>query len=78
MNDMPNDACCSAPPPSATATTGKNEMPHSPVFKYVGTSAVLIAVWWLIYSQLKPFADFILCIPANQKHFDLLEHLRKR
>ena len=59
--DNTNDkiCCCSATQAVATTMGQVSEPNNSPVIKYVAGIAVMIAVWWLIYGQLKPLADFL-------------------
>jgi uncharacterized protein len=59
MNNANNTACCCPTDATATRTTPQMEEPTPPsLIKYVAGVVALIVAWWLIYSQLQPFAGF--------------------
>jgi uncharacterized membrane protein YraQ (UPF0718 family) len=51
-------SCCAADQPAATTQGRRIETRGPSVIKYVAGAGVLLVFWWLIYGQLKPFADF--------------------
>jgi len=59
MNNAQDKACCCTTNQAAAATINQlNEPVRSPIVKYVAGVVALIAAWWLIYSQLEPFAGY--------------------
>lgn len=58
MSDTQNiPGCCTSDQVAAHLDRGRAPV-RPPVVKYVAGIVVLIALWWLIYGQLKPFAEF--------------------
>ncbi len=54
-----NTCCCLTNQPAIDSSDPDNRTDRSPVVKHIVGVAALIAAWWLIYGQLKPFADFL-------------------
>ena len=56
MNTAQDSACCTTNQPAASSIDQLNHQGRSPLFKHVAGVAALIVAWWLIYSNLEPFA----------------------
>jgi uncharacterized protein len=75
MNNIQNKACGCTTNPAAATVDQLSEPVRSPVVKYVTGVAALIATWWLIYSQLEPFAGFFMRTLARWTGFSPAGHL---
>ncbi len=58
MDHTINKACCCSANPAAAVNDQLPEPARPPIVKYLLGIAALIALWWVIYSQLEPFAGF--------------------
>jgi len=74
MDNVQDKACCSTGQ-AAAAISQMGESPRSPVVKYVAGVLVMIAAWWMIYGQLKPFADFLTLTLSRWTGFAFEGHL---
>ena len=58
MDHTIDKACCCSANPAAAANDQLPEPARPPIIKYILGIAAMLALWWLIYSQLEPFAGF--------------------
>jgi uncharacterized membrane protein YraQ (UPF0718 family) len=77
MNNAQDKACCCSTSQAAAPTTINrlNQPGRSPLIKYVAGVAALIAAWWLIYSNLEPFAGLFTRMLSRWIGFSVDGHL---
>ena len=76
MNNANNTACCCPTDAAATRPTTQMAEPARPsLVKHVAGVAALIAVWWLVYGQLQPFAGFFTRTLSQWAGFSPTGHL---
>lgn len=59
MNSAQDKCACTGSQAVAATMDQVREPTRSPVARYVAGAVALIVVWWLIYGQLKPLAEFL-------------------
>ena len=77
MNKVQDKVGCCTPNQTASGGSPLREPNHSPAVKYTIGIAMLVPIWWLIYSHLQPFASYLTRIMAGWTGFSPEGHLGK-